>query len=139
MKRGGLGRGLSALIPGAPEEGGSGMLEIPVSAIVPNPRQPRNKFDDEDLEGLVVGDAEAGAGKDEVLDQFDGRLVKDGRLDLRLEERQGLGDAAGSDGCWRWIVATCDGGSKSDSASAAWRETTCASMSRTPPPAHRPG
>lgn len=30
-KRGGLGRGLSALIPGAVEEGtGSGLLEIPI-------------------------------------------------------------------------------------------------------------
>ena len=51
---------MSALIPGAPEEGGSGMLEIPVSAIVPNPRQPRNKFDDEDLEGLVASIREVG-------------------------------------------------------------------------------
>ena len=31
MKRGGLGRGLSALIPGAAEE--AGLLEIPVGAI----------------------------------------------------------------------------------------------------------
>src|SRR5437867_3355828 len=48
MKRGGLGRGLSALIPGAVEEG-AGLLEIPVGAIGPNPRQPRTMFQDETL------------------------------------------------------------------------------------------
>ena len=42
MKRGGLGRGLSALIPGASAEGG--LLEIPVAAVGPNPRQPRMEF-----------------------------------------------------------------------------------------------
>ena len=35
-KRGGLGRGLSALIPGAPESGeASGLLEVPVNAVSP--------------------------------------------------------------------------------------------------------
>ena len=34
MKRGGLGRGLSALLPGAVEEG-FGLLEIPVEAVAP--------------------------------------------------------------------------------------------------------
>ena len=45
MKRGGLGRGLSALLPGAVEEG-FGLLEIPVEAVAPNPRQPRTTFED---------------------------------------------------------------------------------------------
>src|SRR6266540_4114752 len=53
MKRGGLGRGLSALIPGAVEEG-AGLLEIPVGAIGPNPRQPRTTFQDESLDALAV-------------------------------------------------------------------------------------
>jgi ParB family chromosome partitioning protein len=56
-QRGGLGRGLSALIPGA-EEGG--LLEIPVDAIVPNPRQPRAEFDQESLEGLAASIREVG-------------------------------------------------------------------------------
>jgi ParB family chromosome partitioning protein len=60
-KRGGLGRGLSALIPGAPEEGGgSGLLEIPVGAVAPNPRQPRNLFADEALESLALSIQEVG-------------------------------------------------------------------------------
>ena len=37
-KRGGLGRGLSALIPGAPEAGdvSTGLLEVPANAVAPN-------------------------------------------------------------------------------------------------------
>jgi len=59
MKRG-LGRGLSALIPGASEESGSALLEIPVSAIAPNSKQPRSTFDDEALDGLVASIREVG-------------------------------------------------------------------------------
>jgi ParB family chromosome partitioning protein len=59
MKRGGLGRGLSALLPGAVEEGG-GLLEIPVGAVEPNPRQPRNVFEDEALEALARSIQEVG-------------------------------------------------------------------------------
>ena len=59
MKRGGLGRGLSALLPGAVEEG-SGLLEIPVEAVAPNPRQPRTSFEDEALESLALSIQEVG-------------------------------------------------------------------------------
>ncbi len=59
MKRGGLGRGLSALIPGAVEEG-AGLLEIPVGAVGPNPRQPRTTFEDETLEALAMSIREVG-------------------------------------------------------------------------------
>jgi ParB family chromosome partitioning protein len=58
-KRGGLGRGLSALIPGAAEEGG-GLFEVPVTAVQPNPRQPRTMFDDEALDGLALSIREVG-------------------------------------------------------------------------------
>ena len=58
MKRGGLGRGLSALIPGAREEGG--LLEIPVDAISPNPRQPRSEFPTEALGSLARSIREVG-------------------------------------------------------------------------------
>jgi len=50
---------LSALIPGAVEEG-AGLLEIPVGAIGPNPRQPRTMFQDESLEALAVSIREVG-------------------------------------------------------------------------------
>jgi ParB family chromosome partitioning protein len=60
MKRGGLGRGLSALLPGAVEGEGFGLLEIPVEAIAPNPRQPRTTFEDEALEALAMSIREVG-------------------------------------------------------------------------------
>jgi ParB family transcriptional regulator, chromosome partitioning protein len=58
MRRGGLGRGLSALIPGAAEE--AGLLEIPVGAIEPNPRQPRTTMDDGALQALARSIQEVG-------------------------------------------------------------------------------
>jgi ParB family transcriptional regulator, chromosome partitioning protein len=60
-KRGGLGRGLSALIPGAPEAGeASGLLEVPVNAVSPNPKQPRTRWDDETLQELAASIREVG-------------------------------------------------------------------------------
>ena len=60
-KRGGLGRGLSALIPGAPESGeASGLLEVPVNAVSPNPKQPRTRFDDEAIGALATSIREVG-------------------------------------------------------------------------------
>jgi ParB family chromosome partitioning protein len=60
-KRGGLGRGLSALIPGAPESGeASGLLEVPVNAVSPNPKQPRTRFDDETISSLASSIREVG-------------------------------------------------------------------------------
>ena len=47
-KKGTLGRGLSALIPGAPEAGelSTGLLDVPGSAVGPNPKQRRTHFAD---------------------------------------------------------------------------------------------
>lgn len=61
-KRGGLGRGLSALIPGAPDAGeaSTGLLEVPANAIAPNPKQPRSRFDDETLNELAASIREVG-------------------------------------------------------------------------------
>jgi ParB family chromosome partitioning protein len=61
-KRGGLGRGLSALIPGAPEAGqaSTGLLEVPAAAIAPNPKQPRSRFDDATLAELAASIREVG-------------------------------------------------------------------------------
>lgn len=57
MKRGGLGRGLSSLIPGAEDRG---LLEVPVSAILPNKRQPRRDFPEETLAALARSIREVG-------------------------------------------------------------------------------
>lgn len=57
MKSTGLGRGLSALLPhkipakAAAEE--KGVFEVPIEAIVPNPRQPRENFGSGKLEELA--------------------------------------------------------------------------------------
>ena len=58
MKRGGLGRGLSSLIPGAAQ--GGALLEVPVSAVSPNPRQPRVDFPEETLAALARSIREVG-------------------------------------------------------------------------------
>ncbi len=61
-KRGGLGRGLSALIPGAPEagEGVSGLLEVPINGIAPNPKQPRTHWDEAEIASLAASIREVG-------------------------------------------------------------------------------
>jgi ParB family transcriptional regulator, chromosome partitioning protein len=72
-KRGGLGRGLSALIPGAPESAeGTGLLDVPVNAISPNPRQPRTNFDDETIESLALSIREVGILQPIVVRKADG-------------------------------------------------------------------
>src|SRR5512146_1802767 len=56
-RKGGLGKGLDALIPGGsggqPDHEGGGVAEIPVEQVVPNPRQPREKMDEVELQGLA--------------------------------------------------------------------------------------
>lgn len=67
-KHSGLGKGLDALIPGglAPdtplstEQAGSGVFSIPINNIIPNPRQPRSRFDPAALEELAASIREHG-------------------------------------------------------------------------------
>jgi ParB family chromosome partitioning protein len=49
----GLGRGLSALIPGGGEPGAEDIQELPTAAISPNPNQPRTRIDDEGITELA--------------------------------------------------------------------------------------
>ena len=90
MKRGGLGRGLSALIPGAVEEG-SGLLEVPVGAIAPGPKQPRTNFDDESLESLALSIREVGVLQPIVVRRSgEGYELIAGERRLRAAKRAGL-------------------------------------------------
>lgn len=90
MKRGGLGRGLSALIPGAVEEG-TGLLEIPVGAVGPNPRQPRTTFEDESLEALALSIREVGVLQPIVVRRgTSGYELIAGERRLRAAKRAGL-------------------------------------------------
>src|SRR5437763_14904137 len=70
MKRGGLGRGLSSLIPGAAGE--QGLLEVPVNAIAPNPRQPRGDFPEETLAAMARSIREVGVLQPVVVRPRDG-------------------------------------------------------------------
>ena len=62
-RKGGLGRGLTALIPAAEtdsQDGEAGYREIPIGSVHPNPLQPRRMFDEETLEGLIDSVKELG-------------------------------------------------------------------------------
>ena len=62
-KRTGLGKGLDALIPAGETKsssGGGGISQIPLDLIQRNPRQPREKFDIEELENLAASIQEHG-------------------------------------------------------------------------------
>ncbi len=84
-KRGGLGRGLSALIPGAPEAGESstGLLEVPVNAVRPNPKQPRTNFADDELASLAASIREVG-----ILQPIVVRKAGDSAYELVAGERR---------------------------------------------------
>jgi ParB family chromosome partitioning protein len=63
-KRSGLGKGLDALIPQGSgfqtNQSASGAIEIPVTGIRPNPRQPRTNFDPGELDELTASIQEHG-------------------------------------------------------------------------------
>jgi ParB family chromosome partitioning protein len=71
-KKSGLGKGLDALLPTAesslPE---SGIKQIPTTQISPNPRQPRSRFDPEELNELAESIREHGVIQPLILTQSD--------------------------------------------------------------------
>jgi ParB family chromosome partitioning protein len=102
QQRRGLGKGLGALIPTAssaaaapggqpyttaaevqPGVVGAYFAEIPVGAITPNPRQPRQVFDEETLEELAASIAAVGLLQPVVV-----RMVMPGHYELVMGERR---------------------------------------------------
>ena len=86
VRRGGLGRGLGALIPTGPDEEqieGARFEEVPLDSIEPNPRQPREVFDPEALAELVSSIREVG-----VLQPIVVRELDPGRYQLIMGERR---------------------------------------------------
>ncbi len=94
--RGGLGRGLGALIPSAPAGGavppapapapavaGARLVELPVEQVVPNPAQPRTHFDEDALAELVASIREVGLLQPVVV-----RQVAPDRYELVMGERR---------------------------------------------------
>jgi ParB family transcriptional regulator, chromosome partitioning protein len=88
-QRGGLGRGLSALIPGASDE--TGLVEVPVQSVSPNPRQPRQSFEEEGLAGMARSIQEVGVLQPIVVRRLNGgyELVA-GERRLRAAKIAGL-------------------------------------------------
>jgi len=61
VRRSGLGRGLGALIPNEViDDRASALVDVPVAALRPNPRQPRSHFDEEALASLTASIRELG-------------------------------------------------------------------------------
>jgi len=87
VRRGGLGRGLGALIPTGPTEDeqieGARFEEVPLDSIEPNPRQPREVFDPDALAELVTSIREVG-----VLQPVVVRELDPGRYQLIMGERR---------------------------------------------------
>jgi ParB family transcriptional regulator, chromosome partitioning protein len=83
-QRGGLGRGLGALIPtGAPIADVAGLQELPLATIRPNQYQPRDRFDEEALVSLSESIRELG-----VLQPVLVRPAEDGSYELIAGERR---------------------------------------------------
>jgi ParB family chromosome partitioning protein len=86
VRRGGLGRGLGALIPAGPvidARSGARFDELAIDAIEPNPRQPRDAFDEDALAELVASVREVG-----VLQPVVVRELAPGRYQLVMGERR---------------------------------------------------
>ena len=81
LQRRGLGRGLEALVGGAGEE--PELANLPVASILPNPRQPRRRFDDEAASALAESVRAEG-----VLQPVVVRSRPDGTYELIAGERR---------------------------------------------------
>ncbi|MDF1488102.1 ParB/RepB/Spo0J family partition protein [Tessaracoccus caeni] len=88
-RQGGLGKGLGDLfartddVPEVPEIAGARFMEIPLSSIQPNPKQPRTNFDEDDLAELAESIREFG-----VLQPVVVREVGRGAYELVMGERR---------------------------------------------------
>jgi ParB family chromosome partitioning protein len=88
----GLGRGLAALIPQREDsDASSGAVELPISAISRNPYQPRQAFEDAQLDDLAASIAEHGVLQPVLVTQTPtGYRLIAGERRLRAAERAGL-------------------------------------------------
>jgi ParB family transcriptional regulator, chromosome partitioning protein len=80
--RRGMGRGLAAILPRA-QAGGEGLREIPVELVGPNPRQPRQSFDEGTLAELADSIRARG-----LLQPIVVRALAGGRYELLAGERR---------------------------------------------------
>ncbi len=81
--RPGIGRGLAAILPARGEEGAPAYRDVPPEMVVPNPSQPRRRFDAESIAALARSVAETG-----VIQPLIARPLDDGRYELIAGERR---------------------------------------------------
>ena len=85
-RRAGLGRGLDALLPAheaRADSAGSSLNQVPLNAIAPNPRQPRQSFDDDAIGDLAESIRELG-----ILQPLLVRDLGNGSYELVAGERR---------------------------------------------------
>jgi len=81
-ERRGIGRGLAAILPEAPD-GDAELRELPVEVIKPNPSQPRRSFDPESMDVLVASIQASG-----LIQPLLVRPLADGSYELIAGERR---------------------------------------------------
>lgn len=101
-KHSGLGKGLDALIPGgftpetrpSADAAGSGVLNVPLGKIIPNPRQPRSHFDPAALEELAASIREHGVIQPLLVsrDENDGYILVAGERRWQASKLAGLAE-----------------------------------------------
>ena len=75
-KKRGLGRGLGALIPGdAGDDAQTGLRQVPIASIQPNPHQPRSVMDEEKLAELAASIGEHGLIQPLIVTENEGRYI----------------------------------------------------------------
>lgn len=83
VRRSGLGRGLGALIPTDVLKDRGALAELAITAVRPNPRQPRGHFDEEALAALTASVREIG-----ILQPILVRRISDEHYELIAGERR---------------------------------------------------
>ena len=90
-RRSGLGRGLGALIPTEPDTTESAFQDIDIVHIVPNPYQPRDRFDEESLTALAESISEVGVIQPIIVrEAIEGYEIIAGERRWRAAQRAGL-------------------------------------------------
>lgn len=90
-RRSGLGKGLGALIPNDPDRSDALFQEIDIADIVPNPYQPRDRFEEETLAALAASIAEVGIIQPIIVRKaIEGYEIIAGERRWRAAQRAGL-------------------------------------------------
>lgn len=90
-RRSGLGKGLGALIPTEPDTTESAFQDVDIVQIVPNPYQPRDRFDEESLAALAESISEVGVIQPIIVRKAtEGYEIIAGERRWRAAQRAGL-------------------------------------------------